>query len=125
MKVDLQMKTGSSRWIGASLFFAWVAGFSISALAAETDESGAAGKPNILWIVAEDIGLHVGCYGNKSVHTPNLDRLASEGALFTRAFTNTPVCSSSRSSFMIGMYPTSIGAHNHRTVPALKKPLPI
>jgi N-sulfoglucosamine sulfohydrolase len=81
-------------------------------------------RPNILWIVAEDIGLHMGCYGNKSVHTPNLDRLASEGALFTRAFTNTPVCSSSRSSFMTGMYPTSIGAHNHRTVPALKKPLP-
>jgi arylsulfatase A-like enzyme len=81
-------------------------------------------RPNILWIVAEDIGLHMGCYGNKSVHTPNFDRLASDGALFTRAFTNTPVCSSSRSSFMTGMYPTSIGAHNHRTVPSLKDTLP-
>ena len=81
-------------------------------------------RPNILWILVEDIGLQLGCYGNKSVHTPNLDRLASEGVLFTHAFTSAPVCSASRSSFMTGMYPTSIGAHNHRTLPALKKKLP-
>ena len=91
---------------------------------AATPADAQPGRPNILWIVAEDIGLHMGCYGNRSVHTPNLDRLASEGGLFTRAFTTTAVCSTSRSSFMTGMYPTSIGAHNHRTVPELKKPLP-
>jgi len=81
-------------------------------------------RPNILWILAEDLGLQLGCYGNKSVRTPNLDRLASEGALFTHAFTNAPVCSPSRSSMMTGMYPTSIGAHNHRTIRELKKELP-
>ena len=74
------MITKSFRLIGAGLLFAWVTVFSIPRTVAENDGSDAAGRPNILWIVAEDIGLHMGCYGNKSVHTPNLDRLASEGA---------------------------------------------
>lgn len=81
-------------------------------------------RPNILWIVAEDIGLQLGCYGEKLVHTPNLDRLASQGALFTNAFTNAGVCSPSRSSFMTGMYATSIGAHNHRTPQKYARELP-
>ncbi len=77
----------------------------------------AAKKPrlNILWIIAEDLGPELSCYGTKQVWTPNIDRLATEGVRYTRAFTVTPVCSTSRSSFMTGMYATSIGAHNHRS----------
>jgi arylsulfatase A-like enzyme len=71
--------------------------------------------PNILWLVAEDFGPHLGCYGTKEVHTPNLDRLASEGVRYTRFFTTAPVCSPSRSAFMTGMYQTTIGAHQHRS----------
>ena len=71
--------------------------------------------PNILWIISEDTGPEFGCYGYPNVHTPSVDRLASEGVRFTNAFTATPVCSSSRSSFMTGMYATTIGAHNHRS----------
>jgi arylsulfatase A-like enzyme len=71
-------------------------------------------RPNILWLVAEDFGPALGCYGQKGVETPNLDRLAAAGMRFTRAYTTAPVCSASRSAFMTGMYQTSIGAHNHR-----------
>jgi len=72
-------------------------------------------RPNIIWITAEDICPDLGCYGNKLVRTPNLDKLASEGVLFTNAFTTAPVCSASRSAFMTGMYQTTIGAHHHRS----------
>ena len=73
-----------------------------------------AGRPNILWLIGEDFGQHLGCYGAK-VSTPNLDRLAKEGVLYRRFFTTAPVCSPSRSAFMTGMYQTTIGAHNHRS----------
>ncbi len=71
-------------------------------------------RPNILWLVAEDMGQHLGCYGTKEVWTPNLDRLAAQGVRYTR-FYNGQVCSPSRSAFMTGMYATTIGAHNHRS----------
>src|SRR5919201_277689 len=72
-------------------------------------------KPNILWLIAEDFGPHLGCYGTKEVWTPHLDRLAVEGVRYTRFFTTAPVCSPSRSAFMTGMYQTTIGAHQHRS----------
>src|SRR3954468_8312725 len=78
-------------------------------------------RPNILWLIGEDFGQHLGCYGTKEVWTPNLDRLASDGVRYTRCYLE-PVCSVSRSEFMTGMYSTTIGAHNHRT--KNKQPLP-
>lgn len=74
-----------------------------------------AGRPNILWIIAEDLSPDLGCYGNRLVATPNLDRLAGEGVRFTHAFVTGPVCSASRSAIATGMYQTSIGAHHHRS----------
>lgn len=71
-------------------------------------------RPNILWLIAEDMSPDLGCYGCKQVTTPNLDRLAAAGVRYTRAFTTAPVCSPSRSAFCTGMYQTTIGAHNHR-----------
>jgi len=79
-------------------------------------------RPNILWIISEDTSPDFACYGNKLVKTPNVDRLASQGMLFTNAFATAPVCSPARSAFCTGMYQTSIGAHQHRTWQ--KKPLP-
>ena len=76
---------------------------------------GADSRPNILWIIAEDMGPDLSCYGAAQVWTPVLDDLAHRGMRFTRAFTVTPVCSTSRSSFMTGMYAMSISAHNHRS----------
>ncbi len=72
-------------------------------------------RPNILWLISEDTSPDIGCYGHPQLKTPNIDRLAGEGALFTNAFVTGPVCSASRSGFMTGMYQTSIGAHNHRS----------
>ncbi len=74
----------------------------------------AAPKPNFLWLIAEDFGQHLGCYGTKQVWTPNLDRLAAQGVRYTHFYVGN-VCSVSRSSFMTGMYATTIGAQNHRT----------
>jgi hypothetical protein len=72
-------------------------------------------KPNILWLIAEDFGPALSCYGHPDVKTPNLDGLAADGVRYTRAYTTAPVCSASRSAFMTGMYQTTIGAHNHRS----------
>src|SRR5207244_2395575 len=54
-------------------------------------------RPNLVWIVGEDMGPELGCYGDPNADTPNMDRLAREGARFTRAFTHAPVCAPSRS----------------------------
>ena len=71
-------------------------------------------RPNILWISAEDISPDLGCYGDTYAHTPNIDRLASQGARYTNAFTVAGVCAPSRSGIITGMYPTSIGTHHMR-----------
>jgi arylsulfatase A-like enzyme len=76
---------------------------------------GVADRPDILWIVVDDMSAHFGCYGEKSIETPNVDRLAREGTRFTRAFTTAPVCSPSRSALITGCYQTTIGAHQHRS----------
>src|SRR4051812_34983554 len=86
----------------------------LGSVAAPAATAGA-DHPNVLWLVAEDFGPHLGCYGTAQVETPNLDRLAAEGVRYTRAFTTAPVCSPSRSAFMTGMYQTTIGAHHHRS----------
>lgn len=75
-----------------------------------------ASRPNIVWIVCDDLGVELGCYGEKLVATPRVDGLAKEGVRFTRAFSTSPVCSASRSAYVTGMYQTSIGAHAHRPI---------
>jgi uncharacterized sulfatase len=77
---------------------------------------------NILWIVVDDLGTDLGCYGNDLVYTPNLDKLASESILYKKMFTVTAVCSPSRSSLITGMYPVTLGMQQHRT--RFKKELP-
>lgn len=72
-------------------------------------------RPNILWIVVEDQSKHYGFNGEKLVHTPHLDQLAAEGAVFKNAAVTAPVCSTARSALITGMYQTSIGAHHHRS----------
>lgn len=72
-----------------------------SLLSASTDV-----KPNVLFIVIDDLRPELGCYGNEDIITPNIDRLANEGALFERAYCQVPVCGASRASFMTGLYPT-------------------
>ena len=88
--------------------------WAVAPLAGRAAEAPAAARPNVLWLIAEDLGPHLGCCGTKEVWTPNLDRLAEEGVRYTRFYTG-HVCSPSRSAFMTGMYATTLGAHHHRS----------
>ena len=69
--------------------------------------------PNFVWIIADDMSPDTGAYGLKDVSTPNLDRLAAEGRRFQRAYASAPVCSASRSAFILGCYQTTTGLHPH------------
>jgi iduronate 2-sulfatase len=67
-------------------------------------------KPNVLFIIADDLTLTaLSCYGNPVVKTPNIDRLAAQGTRFTRAYCNGTYCGPSRASFMSGYYPHATG----------------
>ena len=72
-------------------------------------------RPNILWIVGENLKLDLGCYGAENVKTPNLDGLAAKGIRYTHVFSTSPVCAPSRSTFFVGMYQTSSDTHNMRS----------
>lgn len=72
-------------------------------------------RPNILWIVCEDLSPMLGCYGDSQATTPILDNLASKGVLFTQAYSNAPVSGASRAGLITGMVAPAYGAHNFRT----------
>ncbi len=72
-------------------------------------------RPNIVWIIPDDMSANFSCYGETAIQTPNVDKLAAEGVRFSSAFVTAPVCSTCRSAFITGMYQTSIGAHHHRS----------
>jgi arylsulfatase A-like enzyme len=74
-----------------------------------------ADKPNVLWFVVDDMSANFSCYGEKTIKTPAIDRLAKEGLLFSRAYATSPVCSTFRSALITGMYQNSIGSHHHRS----------
>jgi arylsulfatase A-like enzyme len=85
-------------------------------------------RPNILWISAEDINAHFGCYGDPHAVTPHIDKLATEGMRYTHAFTTAGVCAPCRSGIITGMYQTSIGTQHMRSeakMPESIKPFPI
>lgn len=71
-------------------------------------------RPNILWIVAEDISPFFGCYGAPDAITPNIDAFAERSHLFKRAYATAPICSPSRSCLATGMYATSLGSQHLR-----------
>ncbi|HPU96710.1 MAG TPA: sulfatase [Candidatus Hydrogenedentes bacterium] len=107
-----------------------------------------AARPNIVWILAEDMSCHFGYQGNRLVSTsrvdhplprtvtsrarissnrlvstPRVDQLAAEGTVCSSAYVTAPVCSPSRSALITGMYQTSIGAHHHRSSRSPEAPI--
>jgi arylsulfatase A-like enzyme len=90
--------------------------------------SASAGPPNIVLILADDVGREVlGCYGGTSYHTPNIDRLANDGMRFEHAYVM-PVCHPTRTTLLTGRYPFRLGhpewgtfprQEERRTLPAL------
>jgi uncharacterized sulfatase len=84
-------------------------------------------QPNILWLSAEDINAHFGCYGDPHAITPFIDKLSTEGMRYTHAFTTAGVCAPCRSGIITGMYQTSIGTQHmrgHSQMPEEIKPFP-
>jgi arylsulfatase A-like enzyme len=76
-------------------------------------------RPNILWITCEDIGPHLGAYGDRYATTPNLDKLASRSLLYRYAWSNGPVCAPARTAIISGMYPQSTGSEHMRSLTRL------
>ena len=71
-------------------------------------------RPNIIFVFADDWGWgDLGCYGHPYLKTPNLDRLASQGTLFTQFYVCSGVCSPSRAATLTGMFPGRLGIHGH------------
>ena len=84
-------------------------------------------RPNIVWIVTEDMNPILGCYGDKLAKTPNIDKLAETGIVFQQAYANAPICAPARSCLITGVYPTSLGTQHLRqeqTIPEWLKPFP-
>jgi arylsulfatase A-like enzyme len=72
-------------------------------------------RPNILWIYVEDMNDWMGAFGDNTVPTPNIDKLAGEGVRFDQVIMPAPVCSAVRSAIITGDMQTTLGTHNHRS----------
>lgn len=74
-------------------------------------------RPNILWLVAEDISPYLPMFGDSTIETPNLSWLASEGICYNNVYAPSPVCAPARAAIVTGMYPNRLGANHMRTGP--------
>ena len=89
----------------------------------KTAAPAAAQRPNILLILADDLAAWmVGCYGNKEIRTPNIDRLARSGTRFANHFVATPICSASRATLFTGRLPRQHGIHDFLTPNPIENP---
>ena len=74
-------------------------------------------KPNIIFIIADDLNDAVGAYGgHPQVITPNIDHMAEMGVSFTNAHANSPICGPSRASFLSGLHATTSGYYGYNFI---------
>ena len=104
MKVKQQPET---RIVSPGILFALV--LVLCVCSAQADE-----RPNVLFIVCDDLNTHVSTSGYEHIQTPALDSLAAAGLTFHRAFCQYPVCGPSRASLLTGLYPESSGVLNNK-----------
>lgn len=79
------------------------------ALAITESAAGAKPRKNVLFIAVDDLRVELGCYGNTIVKSPNIDKLATRGTVFTRAYCQQAVCNPSRASLLTGLRPSTLG----------------
>src|SRR6476469_6468692 len=93
---------------GAFLPFSWVGILLLLSTPAPPRETSAAQRPtNLVFILTDNHGAWtLGCYGNPDIRTPNIDRLAREGTLFSRCYSSNAVCSPTRATYLTGLLPS-------------------
>ena len=87
--------------------------------------SGEESRPNVLFMISDDLNTSIGCYGHPLVKTPNIDRIAARGVRFERSYCQFPLCGPSRNSMLTGLHPNSTGIHKNsiifrQTIPTQK-----
>ena len=88
----------------------------LSSVAADAASAAEKPRPNVLFLIADDLNNFLGCYGDPRAKTPNIDRLAARGVVFERAYCQFPLCGPSRNSMLTGLYPDSTGIHRNGEV---------
>jgi arylsulfatase A-like enzyme len=94
----------------------WLAGLVAMFAAVASATAAPASRPNVLFLISDDLNNLLGCYGDPLAKTPNLDRLATRGARFDLAYCNFPICGASRNSMLTGLYPNSNGVLGNGTM---------
>src|SRR5258706_14520613 len=100
----------------------FLAGLTCAALRAQAPST----KPNIIFILADDLGYgDLGCYGQKIIQTPNIDRLATEGMKFTQFYAGNAVCAPARCTLLTGLHSGhAFGRGNRELKPQSQIPIP-
>jgi len=108
------MKSNSSYLKAALTLIAMLGMLSVAETSKAVDQHSKDAPPNIIFVFCDDLGFgDLGCYGNRIMLTPNLDRMAEEGLLFTNFTVSCCVCSPSRVGVMTGQFPSRLGFHGH------------
>ncbi|MCB1686225.1 MAG: sulfatase, partial [Pseudomonadales bacterium] len=113
--VQVTASSAGNRALGKSTLIPDAATATTTATTPATGQSMAARRPNILVIMAEDLGPRIGAFGDRLASTPNIDRLAATGVRFPNTFTAAGVCAPSRAAFITGVHQNTLGAQHMRT----------
>ena len=103
----------SPRWRCIANVLSSVLFIALCTLAPDARLVEAAERPNVLFLICDDLNCDIGCYGHPQVETPHLDALAARGVRFANAYCQYPLCGPSRASFMTGWYPDQTMIHRN------------
>lgn len=114
--------------IAATIMFAIATGLTfLTTPMVSGQETEKLSRPNIIWVMGEDMSTELSCYGHPAVTTPNFDRLARDGFLFSNAFGTAPSCTPARNAMMTGVYQTRTDTQDQRrrgiTLPSDVRPI--